>query len=272
MSFIGIMQGRLSPRPFPRLQAFPWASWEQEFWLAKECKLDSIEWLFESEKYQENPVWSLEGRAKIASLVKQTGVSVQTLCADYFMDHPFFRVPDQERRASIEILQELIEKASKIGIKAILIPVLEVSEIRSIEDRDCLVLALGECVQQAKEFNVKLGLETELPGQEYFNLIRSFNSDYIGAYYDAGNTAYCGFNMREDMEILKEVLVGVHIKDRKKGGESVPIGTGDANFLEGIPFLKKQGFRGGFILQHYFEEDQIEAAKQSLKFVNTLMA
>jgi hexulose-6-phosphate isomerase len=271
MNLIGIMQGRLSPRPYPRLQAFPWNYWETEFVLAKQCQLDTIEWVFEADNYWDNPILSNDGIRKIRSCITETGVLVRTLCADYFMDHPFFRVSKEDQEKSIDILQKLIVQSARIGVQTILIPVLEVAEIRNQTDKTELKKALEQCLDTTEAANVKLGLETELPASEYLELVSSFNSPFVGAYYDTGNAAACGYCMRTDMELLRQVLVGIHVKDRKKGGSSVPLGSGDANFAEGIPCLCHQGYQGTLILQTFFDDDPFDTAKTSLQFVRRLM-
>jgi hexulose-6-phosphate isomerase len=271
MNLIGIMQGRLSPRPYPLLQAFPWNSWEKEFVLAKQCQSDSIEWVFEADNYWDNPIWSDDGIRKIRSCITETGVLVRTLCADYFMDHPFFRVSKEDQGKSIDILQKLIVQSARIGVQTILIPVLEVAEIQNQTEKAELKKALEQCLGTAEATNVKLGLEAELPAAEYLELVNSFNSPFVGAYYDTGNTAACGYDMRTDLELLRKVLVGIHVKDRKQGGSSVPLGNGDANFSEGIPYLYQQGFQGAFILQTFFDDDPLGTAKTGLQFVRRLM-
>ena len=89
MNKIGIIQGRLSPRPYPKLQAFPIESWQQEFKYAKELGYDFIEWIFEDNRYQENPIWTAQGREKIKQCIKETGVTVESVCADFFLENPF---------------------------------------------------------------------------------------------------------------------------------------------------------------------------------------
>ena len=81
---IGVMQGRLSKPVGSRIQAFPAATWEQEFKLASQMGLDAIEWIFE-DPYETNPLWSESGRKRIMELIKETGVRVDHVCTDYFM-------------------------------------------------------------------------------------------------------------------------------------------------------------------------------------------
>src|SRR5687768_6794672 len=84
---IGVMQGRLSPRPPEKLQAFPWSSYAAEFPKAARLGLHSIEWIFEAPRFEENPLWTEAGREEILSLIEDSGVRVQSVCADYFMVH-----------------------------------------------------------------------------------------------------------------------------------------------------------------------------------------
>ncbi len=58
---VGVMQGRLSPRPEHRLQAFPHQCWPEEFALAKRLGFSYLEWIYEAERAQENPIASAKG-------------------------------------------------------------------------------------------------------------------------------------------------------------------------------------------------------------------
>jgi L-ribulose-5-phosphate 3-epimerase len=120
---IGMMQGRLSYPAPPKLQVFPYHTWEQEFENARACGFDLIEWLFTDAG--ENPVMSEAGRQRILHLVKESGVQVHTCCAHYFMPHPFIRVSEAERLSSSAVLLALVENSARVGIKTILLPVLE---------------------------------------------------------------------------------------------------------------------------------------------------
>jgi len=244
MCKIGIIQGRLSERPYPKLQEFPFDSWEQEFKYAAEVGFDSIEWIFEKNRYKENPIWSEEGRKRINNIIKETKVKVSSLCADYFLENPFFRREGYTLNENINILKELIKNSAEIGVEVILMPVLEGAEIRCEEDKYILYKAISECLSTLIECDIKIGFETELVAEEYLNLVRMFNHKNIGIYYDAGNCAAKGYDMKKDMEILKDYVINIHVKDRLNKGKSVFLGTGDTNFKEGIPYLVNNGFDG----------------------------
>ena len=271
VNLVGIMQGRLSPPDPRRLQAFPWASWEKEFVHAAELGLDCIEWLFEEDSYELNPIWTQEGVWRINELVQTHGVSVNSVCADYFMMHPFFRVTPEERAASIQVLKVLITQAASIGAKVILIPVLEVAEIRLAADAEMLGDALQECLLVARENGIHLGLETELPADEYAALTTDRGEDLVGVYYDTGNAAAKGYDTAEDIRRLAHLLCGIHVKDRMLGGGSVPLGEGAVDFPACFAAIWDAGYRDSIIMQPFFASDFLRYARRHLDFVRRHM-
>jgi L-ribulose-5-phosphate 3-epimerase len=267
MNQIGIMQGRLSPPAERRLQAFPWNSWEKEFAHARACGFDAIEWLFEAEDYEQNPLWTDAGVEKIQSLVDETGVAVLSVCADYFMAHPFFRVGDSERLRSVAVLNQLISRAAQLGIKTILVPVLEESELRNEKEKVQLLESLRAPLELAARHGIRLGLETELPAGEYNELVEQGNHPALGVYYDVGNATAKGYDSAADVRILGRHLCGIHIKDRKRNGPSVLLGQGDVNFSEFSAALAETRYAGLLVLQTAFGDDFLSNAKAHLGFV-----
>ena len=202
MNEIGIMQGRLSPPPEGRIQAFPWSSWREEFTYAGECGFDFIEWLFESDHFEQNPLWTKAGLSQITELISQTGVKVRSVCADYFMAHPFFRVSDEERLKSIAILETLIQRASLIGVETILLPVLEISEVRTDAEKVLLLESLRTPLELALQNSIRLGVETELPATEYLELVERAKHPALKVYFDVGNATAAGYDAAADVRDL----------------------------------------------------------------------
>lgn len=261
------MQGRLSPPVLGRLQAFPWSSWEEEFTRARECGFDIIEWLFEAERYEQNPIWTESGLNRIRKRIAATGVQVRTLCADYFMAHPFFRVSEHERAQSVAVLTSLITRAATVGVRTILVPVLEASEIRTDAEKVELLSSLSEPLSLAADHGIRLGLETELLADEYRDLIEQGNHAALGVYYDTGNAAAIGYDVITDLVTLNPFLCGVHIKDRRRGGPNVPLGQGDVDFMNVFRVLAKVGYSGPIVLETASGADFLSIASRHLKFV-----
>ena len=218
---IGMMQGRLSNPPPPRLQVFPYAAWEQEFENARSCGYDLIEWLFtedEGRTYRENPLWSEGGRARILQLAGETGVQVRTCCAHYFMAHPFIRVPEGERLAGIHVLEELVRYSAQIGITTILLPVLEACEVRDESEKALLLQSLQAPLEVADQHGVRLALEMELPAGEYRILVERADHPALGIYFDTGNLTARGTILLRMFATCPLTCLGFTSKTAKRAG------------------------------------------------------
>jgi len=268
---IGVMQGRLSPRPAGKLQEFPWGNYRAEFASAARLGLHSIEWIFEAARFEDNPLWTEAGREEIRELVAQSGVRVQSVCADYFMVHRLAGESSLSLSQNRDVLADLIVAAHAIGADRILIPLLETSAVDTPELKREVVVSLRSVVEVAERYGVTLGLEMEIPGTEYAEVVRSVGSSRVRVYYDTGNSTAQGADIATDIVPLLPMLHAVHIKDRVRGGGSKPLGTGDTNFQGFFPALLRAGFRGDFVLQHYFDDQPELETERSLSFIQQLL-
>lgn len=271
MQRIGIMQGRLSPRPPGKLQAFPWQSWQAEFDHAAELGFDQIEWIYELAAAADNPVMSAAGRAQIRAAMSASGVQVRSICADYFMERRL--AGDGEAvRGNVETLCSLIAAAGELGAERILLPLLETAAVNTETLEREVVDSLRRAAPVAATHGVVLGLEMEIPGERYADLIERVGHPAVRAYYDTGNSTAQGFDIAEDVRPLLPLLHAVHVKDRKRHGTSMPLGKGDTNFLGFFRALAAHGFKGDLVLQHYFDTAPILSARDGLAAVRGLLS
>lgn len=256
---IGVMQGRLTPSNGRGIQFFPFENWENEFDLAAKLGLDEIEFIFDHQRYRYNPLWTREGRIKINRLIKNTGVRVNNICADYFMHKPFFRVSKDSWGENIRVLRGLIKYSFEIGATRIEIPLVDNSSITSSEEETILVNSLTRCVPLIEKYGVRIGFETDLGPDKFLSLIKKVDNHLIGVNYDTGNSASLGYDPSEELNTFGEYILNVHVKDRLFGGGSVELGTGDADFWKFFMELSKLDYRGSFTLQAARGEDGKEA-------------
>ncbi|MGC4092288.1 MAG: TIM barrel protein [Polyangiaceae bacterium] len=135
-----------------------------------------------------------------------------------------------------------------------------------------MVECLQAVVPVAERQHVVLGLEMEIPGAGVRGADRTRGHPFVKAYYDVGNSSAQGFDVAVDVEPLLSKLHAVHVKDRRTHGVSVPLGRGDTNFQGFFRTLKRAGFAGDFLLQHYFDQDPEGAARAALGFVREQLA
>lgn len=267
---LGIMQGRLTPPAGRGIQFFPFENWDTEFALAAKAGLDEIEFIFDLDRYTENPLWSKEGLNKINSLIKQTGVKVNSICADFFMRRPFFRVDEPIRQDNIKILQQLILAAKQIGATTVEIPLVDNSSIKTESEKEILIDSIKQVLPTAEAQNITLTLETDLPPQPFLALLQKINHPFVKANYDSGNSSGLGYDHYEEITTLGNLVHNVHIKDRLLGGTTVALGTGSANFEKLFKALKETKYTGSYILQaaRGVEGDELNTIKEYIKFVN----
>jgi L-ribulose-5-phosphate 3-epimerase len=264
---VGVMQGRLSPRPEHRLQAFPHQSWPEEFARAKRLGFSYLEWIYEAERARENPIASVAGRAAIRACIAESGLPVGSVCGDYFMIHRLSGGTAQARRENAQALSELVRWTRELGATRILLPLLETSAVDTAELKQQVSESIRLVCPALDAHDVTLGLEMEIPGHEYAALIRGIGHERVAAYYDCGNSTAQGLNVETDIVPLLPLLAAVHLKDRVKFGTSRPFGRGDTNFSGLFRVLDRAGFSGDFLTQHYFDADPKAAAAHSLAFV-----
>lgn len=264
---IGVMQGRLSPRPESRLQAFPHETWPEEFAHAQRLGFSYLEWIYEAERARENPIASAAGRAAIRACAAASGTPVGSVCADYFMIHRLAGGTAQARVEHAAALSELVRWTRELGATRILLPLLETSAVDTAEQKREVSESIRRVCPALEAYGIVLGLEMEIPGSEYAALIRGIGHDNVRAYYDTGNSTAQGLDIATDILPLLPLLEAVHLKDRVVGGTSRPFGRGAANFNGFFAVLEGAGYAGDFLTQHYFDSEPQASAAHSLGFV-----
>jgi hexulose-6-phosphate isomerase len=267
MTEIGVMQGRLLPRIDGRIQAFPWGNWQEEFPTARTVGFDTIEFIFEGPDIEKHPLMQADGRKSIRETIRETGVRVGSICADYFMDEPLFRGSVAEREDSRRVLSTLISAAAQIEARFVEIPCVDRSSLTSERERSDLVDAVNAVLPEAEEKNVGILLETDLPPHDFRVLLDRWSHPLVGANFDSGNSASLGYEPIEEIATLSDTIQNVHVKDRLLGGTTVPLGTGAARFDDVFESLGTIGYRGPLILQTARDDDDVGAASRYLAMV-----
>jgi hexulose-6-phosphate isomerase len=246
---IGIMQGRLVPPVGGELQAFPRGNWADEFANAAQAGLDCIEWIFDLGTEDENPIWTDGGDETLRGLIDGNGVALRSVCADYFMRCPLLHADAPEMSRRRDVLFRLIERAALVGAGRIVVPFVDASSIRSEQDSEAAVEHLRAGATEAAARGMELHLETDFGPTDFADFLDLVDRPNIRVNYDSGNSASLGFAPAEELAAYGDRLGSVHIKDRKLGGGSVPLGQGDTDFAALFGALRRLDYAGDFILQ-----------------------
>jgi hexulose-6-phosphate isomerase len=262
---IGIMQGRLSPRIDGKIQAYPAKTWQKEFEIAQEIGYAAIEWIVEK-PLEINALMSKSGMQEIKEIILKTGVRIDFICADIFMQQPLIRMSQEIREENKEYLKNILVKAKEVGAIGVEIPFVDASSIKSEPEKNELISCMQEAFELAKEIGMKISLETDLNPTSFNELLDRINLNHVQANYDIGNSASLGFDPVEEIDAIGNRILNVHIKDRKFRSTTVPLGTGDADIKLSLSRLSEINYLGGITMQAARGTDDIEVAKSQLNY------
>jgi hexulose-6-phosphate isomerase len=241
---IGFMQGRLSPPVNGRIQAFPWQRWREEFAIAEDAGFALMEWTLDAERLHENPFMTNEGRAEIARLKSRHGMRVDSLTGDFFMHAPFHKAAGAERERRLRDIEAVCKACADLGVGILVIPLVDAGRIETpAEEVDVLQTLPG-----LERSGISIAFESDYPPRELARFISRLGPAF-GINYDIGNSASLGFDPVEEIAAYGERIRNVHVKDRVRGGTTVPLGSGHADFAAAFGALRRARYGGNYILQ-----------------------
>lgn len=195
---------------------------------------------------------------KIVQAAREVEIELSSLATGLFWDYSLSSSNDKVKDKAKGIVKKMLELASYLGTDTILVvpgavdvffkPEAEVVPYdvaykRSLE-------SLRECLDTAEKYKVKIGIENVwnkflLSPLEMRDFIDKLGSDYLGAYFDVGNTLATGYP-EHWIRVLGKRIKKVHIKDFKRAIGNVngfcDLLEGDVNWAEVMKALREVGY------------------------------
>jgi L-ribulose-5-phosphate 3-epimerase len=270
---LGIMQGRLVAPDGGRFQSFPRSRWRDEFALAAAAGLDTIEWIYDAYGEDVNPLSTDAGRRELERLCKEHGVGIESVCADWFMDFPLIGVDAGAAEIRWQRLAWLMKSCTYLPVNRLVVPFVDASAIRTADDAMRVADGINSVSDLIDATNVELHLETSLSPQEFAALLARVGNRRVKVNYDAGNSASLGYRPRDEFAAYGNRVGSVHLKDRRLGAGTVPLGEGNTDFSELFDCLKAVDYRGDFILQvaRGIEGQELEWARRNVGIAREMM-
>ena len=246
---IGFMQGRLSAMVDGKIQAFPWNEWREEFPRAGALGLTRIEWTIDQDRLREKPLNTTAGQTEIIELSRRYGLKTASLTGDCFMQAPFWKADGEAHNSLVDDLDLVLASCATLGIEFAVIPLVDNGRIENATQTETLLrVLLGRASSLSKQ-GVKIVFESDLPPGPLAEFIGAFPREVFGINYDSGNSAALGYDSAEEISAYAPRILNVHVKDRLRGGTTVPLGTGAADLSKAIRLIEQSGYRGQYILQ-----------------------
>lgn len=252
----GIMQGRFTDKGGFYPQQFPWNEWEQEFYIAGEYGLGCIEWMFNAERFEDNPIWTQSGRKEIQRVMNNTGIKVRSICANYFMQHTLTS-PE-----SMDVFEQLTDCGDELGAEHIVLPLFGSSAVTGESE----IIKLCERIsERLSGKGIKACLESDLPIDDQIRFCEMVSSGNIGICYDLGNAAGNGYDCSGDISKAKGYLFEVHFKDKKPQGTSVMLGDGSVDFPSVLHEIENCNCLR--IFESFFGRNAVANTKKNVDFI-----
>lgn len=247
---------------------------DARFALARELGFDGVELMFGAQEYEQLHLWTIPGAARVRRLAAEVGVALPSVCATYFNRYGFVSDDPAVRRQSLDVLRRLCETAAEAGLRTILIPCFGAGEIRSGDatHHARIVEALAACADHAEARELVLGLEATLPAQELIQLVRQVDHPAVQTYFDVGNVVPAGYDPAKELLALAPYLCQVHIKDRRRDGETVALGAGDVDLRAVARALRTIRYDRWLVLETPGGQDYRHAAAHNLHVIRRIVS
>jgi hexulose-6-phosphate isomerase len=254
------MQGRLSPLINKKIQAFPVNFWRNEFPIAERLGIRKMEWTLDYDGFNRNPLLTKEGQKEILMLCSKHNISIPSLTGDCFMQEPFWKEKDKEKRESLKKdFFEVVKACVSVNIKIIVIPLVDNGKIENDTNVEILLLFMLNNTKFFQDNEIKILFESELIPKELARFISNLPKNIYGINYDIGNSSSLGFDPEEEFFYVGDRILNVHVKDRLLGGTTVPLGKGNADFPKVFKLLNEKKYTGNYILQTARAKDESHA-------------
>lgn len=274
MHKIGFMQGRLTPIENGRIQSFPWTNWENEIEQAAAEDFRMMEWTLDQDRLYTNPLMTVEGQNRVRALQEKWNYQIPSLTGDCFMQAPFYKVTGAQSEELKKDFANIRNACERLGIEYIVMPLVDNGRMENRQQEDALVEHLLEIQPLLKAKNQKVVFECDYAPTEYKRFIDRLPAAHFGVNYDIGNSASLDIPAPAEFSLYGDRVLNVHIKDRVKGGTTVPLGEGHADFHSVFTELKKIKYKGNFILQtaRAKDEQHMMVLKKYRTFTQKLIA
>jgi L-ribulose-5-phosphate 3-epimerase len=189
---------------------------------------------------------------------RQNGMAIASLALAELNNIPLKSDP----RAVVWLIDSM-EVARALGVKVILVAEFGNGELKGDKAGvDRTVDLLKEVAPRAEKAEVILGLENYLSAPENLDILQRVGSPAVQVYYDVGNSTDKGYDIYQEIRMLKGRVCEFHAKD---GG--FMLGQGRIDFRKVRQAMDEIDYRGWIEIEAAAPHSLVEDYRADLKFL-----
>jgi len=242
--------------------------WPQRFEAAKKAGYDFLELsVDETAERMARLEWTLAERLAFTRASLEAGIPVPSMCLSGHRKIPFGSADPAVRKQALEFMVKAIRFASETGIRVIQLAGYDVyyEPVRP-DSRELYMQGMELALEEAARRQVMLSLEimdtTFLNSiSKYLVLKERLASPWFTVYPDLGNLTAWGNDMKRELTVGINHIVGVHVKETKPVGpdfpgsfRDIPFGEGTVDFVDAFRNLHDLGYAGPFLVEMWTEK------------------
>jgi len=227
--------------------------------------------------------WDEEKREELHAALRESKIGFQSMCLSGHRRFPFGSSSEKIRERAYDIMEKAIKFAHEFGIRVIQLAGYDVYYEKSTpESLERFCEGLRRSCEIAGKYQVMLAMEimdTELMSSitKYMKFKADLPSPWFKAYPDCGNLSAWGNDVSSELELGKDEIVSMHLKDTLavKDGfpgkfKEVPFGSGCVDFVSIFRKMQELNFTGPYMVEMWYKQGAdpaagINAAKEFIK-------
>ncbi len=258
------MQGRVLPKDVNKLQVFP-DQWQEELGLIRECGFSHVELLDDKENRLRELL--LSSPQHVFGEIEKHGLSCSSVCADQLCNSTLL----QESSVFLESVKELLEMFKGHGGFTIVIPFFDKNKLQDEQDLKIALNYLGSLEDDLANKHLRLALEIDLDASSIARAWKDFSSKAIGICYDIGNNIGHGYDIYEQMMMLREWLIHVHVKD-KQDNVNIRLRKNLAQLQSAFQALGEIGYEDLLTLETCMRPEPFQEARENFATVKEYLS
>lgn len=151
--------------------------------------------------------------------------------------------------SAMALIERSLDFTRDVGASVMLLCTYIQSHPDTEQKKDNLLKVVRDAEPLARERGIRIALEAPLYATELRDLARAAESDHVGVYYDTGNAIALGFDPVEEIVVLDDLIMAVHIKDSIDQLGGLHLGEGHVDHAAAIQAIKGIGYDGWLMLE-----------------------